>query len=198
MIRPDSIDSPEDRALETSALRLTFRWTGDRWAHAIEVGPEGGRRVFAESIEADTDRDRVNDTGPISPTYQDLLFHEDADAKFALLVGQFGSHHYSAEFRLARDGDLRVDVADRTRVDDGPLAATYRIASPPGGLADASSHSARWELDGCGGVVLDCPDCRLAVVEDGRARMMAQVLVKPTPGTATLRLVYSWHVPSPA
>ena len=194
------VEGSDERALIAPGFRLAFRWTGDRWSHAIGLGPGGPPATFAESVEADPVRDAQG--GPTSPTYQDLHFHKEAGVHHALLVGQFGPHHYSAEFRVAPMDEaggveLRVDIADRTRSGDGPLAATYRLEVPPWRLADASSVAARWDVETVGNIGLECPDGRLAVIEEGPSRSLAQVLTASTATEPTRRLIYRWQFPAP-
>ena len=136
-------------SLFTPDLRLTFRWAEDRWTHAIEVGEESGRRLFAESVEQSTfhgDPTRVS-----SPTYQDgHAGMEDSGEEGRLwprnlLVGGSGPHHFSAAFTLYpttssstqpplayRQTMLSVSVADRCRTQINSLGATYHIASDAG------------------------------------------------------------------
>src|SRR5579864_3678266 len=102
------------RAIVTPGLRLAFRWTGDRWTHALEGGPESGRSVLAQAVESN-DLSRV-----VSPAYQQFHSQRTPETIQAMLLGQAGPHHFSAVFtvrELPEGTDVAVDVADRCRAE---------------------------------------------------------------------------------
>lgn len=197
------IEEGEDvRAIVTPDLRLIFRWLGDRWTHALEVRAGAGWLAFAEAIEADTEGQDA--AGMASPTFQEIQWRREEHSAFALLVGCFGPHHYSAVFRVfdprIKGGRsvVHADIADRcpSRVD--PLASTYRVLSPPSTLSGSDSHLAIWSLpEGVSSVILGCSEpedspARIELAEAGRARTLARIEAPMNQSGATRRLCYWW------
>ena len=147
------IEEDEDvRVIATSGLRLVFRWTGDRWTHALEVTDLAGWATFGESVEASAYRD---DPGNIaSPTYQELHIQREGEHVLALLVGRFGPRHFSGVFRVRHELDknenswtfVEVDVADRSHDAPESFTSTYLIDGPVGALLlGADPEGVAWE-----------------------------------------------------
>ncbi|HEV3120292.1 MAG TPA: hypothetical protein VGY53_00245, partial [Isosphaeraceae bacterium] len=83
----------EVHRIHAPGLCLGFLWTGDRWAHFLELGAFPHPLRVAETVEADPlaeDPRRV-----VSPAYQQIQFQQDPRDFYALLVGQAGAHHFS-------------------------------------------------------------------------------------------------------
>lgn len=214
-------DGEDVRAIVTPDLRLVFRWTGDRWTHALEVRDESGWTTFAEAVEAAPEQD--DPARVVSPTYQDLQFHQGDRETQALLVGSFGPHHFSAVFGLrspafgrgrVRLTMLSVEVADRCRSEIRSLACTYRLRTPPSTtfelpvppeFRDAISPHVGWTLPRSFGTITvglalaggKKPHDRLVISEAGRDGLMAQVDARLIPGHSTQRCDYVWVFASP-
>ena len=154
-------ESDDEKSIVTPGLRLRFRWVGDRWTHAIDLGPGpelddgwpwsinpkmGQWITIAEAIEWKFSPDEPGKVS--SPVFQDLQFHQDENATYALLVGQAGPHHFSASFRVWDEFEARenridisnglegyfpsidIDIADRCALPLVELASTYQIHAP--------------------------------------------------------------------
>jgi hypothetical protein len=115
-----------------------------------------------------------------------------------MLIGQSGSHHYSAVFAATRGGDearLHVELADRCRTPVVSLAATYLVELDSGHLVDAGPGTATWSGGSLGGgrlVFLTDPPAGVALAEAGRRGARVQALAKIEADTATHRLGYHW------
>ncbi len=136
-------ESSDQYAIMTPDLRLRFFWAGDRWTHAIDLGP-GPWQTAVEAVEWHDENG-----GVAGPTYQQVHLQRDGDDVLALAVGKAGAHHFSASFRVSyktwrrthfrRDNILQdrsesrveIDVADRCRTDGGDLEARYVVLEPP-------------------------------------------------------------------
>lgn len=192
------------RVIATPDLRLLFRWSGDRWSHALEVRDGSDWQGFAESVEADADRD--NPSRIISPTYQEIQWRQEENSAFALLTGSFGPHHFSTVFRMfeprIKGGQsvFHVDITDRYRSEVEALASTYRILSPPSTLRDATPVGAYWSLPGeTDSILLGCSNddelpARISLAEAGRGQMLAQVEAIPRELGNTQRFLYWWSL----
>lgn len=209
-------DGDDVRAIVTPELRLAFRWSGDRWIHAIEVRVGGDWATFVQSIEADAERDDPRRV--VSPTYQELFLRagEETDLDTgdplpqALLVGRFGNHHFSAVFsvdggrvahtdRWQRRSLVRVNIADRCPAGLDSLAASYLVSTWAGLPKTSRGLVANWILPG-GEVEAEFAmsdfartSGRLALTE---ARppwsVMAQAQARLLPGEPTQSCEYSW------
>ncbi len=189
------------RSIQTPSLRLSFRWTGDRWAHAIEVRRPGVPDPVAvvRTIEGDPDRD--DPARVVSPAYQQLEFQEGGTGLRALLVGQSGPHHFSAVFAVEEGPDrvdIGVDVADRCRAPIEALACTYLVEATSGDLIDADPASIRWAI-APGRLTLDpTAPSHVQLSEGGRRATRAQAIAALAPGVQTHRCVYHWRwTPAP-
>ncbi len=135
-------ESEGERSIVTPDLRLRFTWLGDRWTHAIDVGP-GPWKVAAESVEWSSPEATPPEYGP---TFQTVHFQEVENGVLALALGQAGPHHFSASFRVGRFvwedqcldprfpqkrsmSFVEVDVADRCRTPSGLLEARYEVGA---------------------------------------------------------------------
>jgi len=136
-------ESDEARSIVTPDLRLRFRRVGDRWTHAIDIRP-GPWLTVAEAVEWSAE----SPSAIASPTYQELHFQVDGDDVIAFTVGQSGSHHFSATFRVTfrayrtrhfsmdsivqdrSESRVAVDVADRCR-SAHPGEARYWVPAYP-------------------------------------------------------------------
>jgi hypothetical protein len=187
------VQTDDDLTVDAPPLRLTFRWDGRRWSHALDVGG----RVVASSVEFEPERDDPD--RPVSPAYQQLTGQEEPGVARALLVGQWGPHHGSAVFS-ASDGPegvvVEADVAVRSRTPLQSLAATYLAGFTSGDLADADPGGVVWDLAGtCSGRLRfepGGPSCRVSLAEAGRAATRVQASAELAPGAANQRLLYRW------
>lgn len=122
-------ESADERSIVTPGLRLRFRWTGDRWTHAIDLGPgpelderwerlsdrlDGHWLPLAESIEWESPESSPEVV--VGPVFQELHFQEAGQGTYALLVGRAGPHHFSGSFLVT---DRMEDNADRINIRDG-------------------------------------------------------------------------------
>jgi len=194
----------DTRSIVAGGLRLAFRWTGDRWEHALERRQPGEARplVVARTIEGDPDRD--DPARVVSPTYQQLEFQGDGATRQALLVGQSGPHHFSAVFaveEVPRDDRpgasrviiIRVDVADRCRTPVEALACTYLVDAVSDDLVDAGPSLIAWDLGPDRLTFAATEPARVALAEGGRRATQVQALAGPAPGSSTRRCLYSWR-----
>jgi hypothetical protein len=192
-------DSPLCQRVQAQGLSLAFVWTGDRWAHVLEVGDSPRARV-AESIESDPlteDPLRV-----VSPAYQQLSFQRDPEGVFALLLGQARGHHFSASFRVTEENggsSVDIDIADRAPGHGAILACTYLVLLPASALADAGPTSIVWHsMAGASGRLKLCANglaghpTELALAEAGRRAAQLQALAVPVPDAATQRCRFCW------
>jgi hypothetical protein len=140
--------SDEVREVVAEGFRLVFLWDVDRWAHALIAGPEGQGKLLVRSFAREATADDPRQVA--EPAFQQLHFQHERNAALALLVGQSGSHHFSASFRIVEDAAVwvEVDVADRhTRASDHgplPLACPYVVDLPFASLQEASHKLAVW------------------------------------------------------
>lgn len=201
----DFEEGEDRRAIVAPHLRLVFRRRDDRWTHAIDIRGSGPWRTLAEVIEWDSTRD--DPTRVVSPVFQEVHFQRDGADGLALLVGQSGSHHFSASFRVLQDldgteyprGRVEVDVADRCRAGLAALACTYRVdGEAAGALLGAGPDKVVWgpnvagSYDAClrilpGAVI----PARIALAE-GPRRLLAQVEAGLDPAGHTQRFRYEW------
>jgi hypothetical protein len=180
------------RSIVTPTLRLAFRWSEDRWIHAIEPGRSGV--PIAWTIEGDPSRD--DPSRVVSPAYQQLEFQERGRAIQALLVGQSGPHHFSAVFNVEESEggtDIEADVADRCRVPIQAMACTYWVDVRSGDLVDADPSGIQWSLDS-GRLAFGASSPGSAQLsEAGRRATRVQASASLVPGAYTHRCVYRWR-----
>jgi hypothetical protein len=184
-------------------LELSFRWDGDRWSHALGVGPDAVR--VAESVEADAPAESPGRV--VSPAYQQIDFRGDALDATVLLVGQSGPHHFSASFRVAEEPGrvtVEVDVADRVRGVEPLLACTYRVDLPMWALIDAGPSCVVWAPPSGGpgrlfASALGLPDqpTTLALAEAGRRSARMQAVAPTVVAAPSQRCRYRWRWESP-
>jgi hypothetical protein len=125
-----------------------------------------------------------------------------------------GPHHFSASFEVEegpRDWSVRVDVADRVRVEEPWLACTYHVLLRPDTMIDDSPRRVAWDVAGVGRVALSSagpPErhSRVVLGELPRSMKLAlialgdgedaltpiQVVEDPEPGAPSLRCRYHW------
>lgn len=194
----------EESTIATARLRLRFTRLRDRWTHAIEVRRPNGFQVVAAAVEMDEGPESSQSV--ISPTYQDLeLVHEEADA-VALLVGQWGSHHFSGVFRVNEGtpddpGDtIVVDVAHRCRQRVGALACAYRLSFAPVELVDADASGAIWEyLPGpcylnLTTLVDESTPAQVSLGEFDESGSLLQIEARRARAAATQRCRFAWSI----
>lgn len=199
---PAGASSADDRLeIVAGPLRLVFRWEGDRWSHSLEIH----RRRLASTVEWDALLGEP--TRVVSPAFQQLTHQGDSEKSEALLVGQWGAHHFSGVFRVTRAPakvTLEVDVAVRSRGGLDALAATYRVHLPSGALLEAGPSGVSWRLDDPAGVLRLEPGgpeprtSRLALAEAGRLETTVQVEIPLRESAATRRLAYRWEWSEPS
>jgi hypothetical protein len=195
-------ETDETRTIVAQNVRLRFRWSGDRWSHAFEIGPESS--VFAESVEGNPDRD--DQARVVSPTYQELHFQTDGPRAMALLVGRSGPHHFSAVFTVqefeAEDADngrrvvVEIDLADRCRSPITALAATYQVQAKPADLMSGDQECLIWRsgIPAPEFIHLEARLSRVSLAESGRLKSLAQVNAPLDPNQMTHRLIYLWRL----
>jgi hypothetical protein len=187
------------RALRSPELRLTLRWSEDRWTHALELRPGAGGAwlKIATAIESDPARD--DPARVVSPTYQDIEPHPFEHGVRCLLTGQAGPHHFSSVITLRSENAsvlLDIDLADRCRAPVNALAATYEVLLAPGDLIDAGARRIVWTGSMLGAGTLELfadPPGQLAIAESGPRAVRAQVLAPIDPGSFTQRCLYHWR-----
>jgi hypothetical protein len=189
---PQTVLTDDSCSIEAPPVRLVFRWTGDRWSHAIEAGAE----TLASSEEWDAERG--DPARVVSPAYQQLSHGHSALGEQALLVGQWGPHHFSGVFTVTGGGSgvvIEADVAVRTRADLASLASTYRVHRHSGDLAEANPSGIAWELAAPvpGRLRLE-PGAtgRVSLAEAGRRETRVQAEGIVVAGARSHRLVYRW------
>ena len=201
----------EDRqAIVAPGLRLTFRRTGHRWAHALAIGVDDGegegdgegepRRFdgIAATVEGEPSRD--NPARVVSPAYQDVQPHFADGHVCALLTGQSTPHHFSAVVTarcVGPDVSIAVDVADRCREPVEVLAATYLVQLGSSDLIDAGPERVVWGGDALGQGRLEFTTTggvdSVALSEAGRRATRVQAIARLVPSTHTRRLFYCWR-----
>jgi hypothetical protein len=119
---------PELPSLELSCrgplrVRLCFVWSGDRYAHRLEVTDDGQEPSCFESLEG-----APGEAWPPSPALQQLSFQPGASGgQCALLVGMAGKSHWSLSVE-ANESSLVFDVACRVQQSPEWLGSSYRVA----------------------------------------------------------------------
>lgn len=196
---PELVVDGDRRQIVARDARLVFDWTGSRWIHSLETrqGSESAYQIRACSLESDPERDES--ARVVSPAYQDLHFQEVGETFQALLVGQSGPHHFSAVFSVVDEifGDvsIQVDVADRCRATVEAFASTYTVNATSNELANAGAEKVSWDFGSNRLSFVARPPAQVALAEAGRQATSVQALagLKAEPGSATHRLLYSWH-----
>jgi hypothetical protein len=182
-------------------LRAAFARMGAIWTHSVFL-PRGDGLEIARAVESDPERD--NPSGVVSPVYQEIQRHESAmdRALCLLLTGTLFHHHFSAVVTLGPDHDqpdgliLDFDVADRCRSAVEHLAATYTVKLHSGAIADANQHAISWEKigpDECRLELIAIAPSTLAMAEAGRSATRVQILADIQPESYTHRLRYRWR-----
>jgi len=190
---PELVTDGDLRSIATPTLRLAFRWVGDRWTHALEVGRDA-RVPIAWPIEGDPARD--DPARVVSPAFQQLEFQEAGSGLQALLVGQSGPHHFSAVFTVEESGGgaaVTVDVADRCRGPVEALASTYWVDAVSGDLVDADESAIRWSVAGGRLGFEATPPTRAQLSEAGRRATRVQATAPIVAGVHTHRCIYRWR-----
>ena len=102
-------------------LRLTFSWTGDRYAQQVDYCGPTGTTLLLTSLEG-------NDQAvwPPSPPLQQLTFEERPRGPIALLIGMAGTSHWSVsvETDTAR-AEIVFDLACRMSQQPRFLGSSY-------------------------------------------------------------------------
>ncbi|SIO66136.1 hypothetical protein SAMN05444166_7972 [Singulisphaera sp. GP187] len=194
------VETEDRRTIAALGFRLSFFRIGERWSHALAIGPEGGPAELeglAEVVEGEPDRDdrmRV-----VSPTYQEVHEHAVPDGICLLLTGQSTPHHFSAVVTARRDADgvtVEFDVADRCREPVVTLGAMYLVRLGSSDLSDAGTGRIVWEGDalGTGRLEFAADDPSSASLsEAGRRASRVQALARIVPTERTQRLCYRWR-----
>jgi hypothetical protein len=191
------LQSDDACTLSAHSLRLNFVWDGTRWTHKIEAGDV----LLASTVEWETglgDPTRV-----VSPAFQQMSIQQEGDTSRALLVGQWGHHHFSGVFTLTGDASgmvlIEADVAVRTRGALEALASTYRVDLTSSDLIDADRSAIEWAVNSRSPGRLRfeagaAPSMGVSMAEAGRRMTRVQAnapLVSDS--AATHRLLYRWR-----
>jgi hypothetical protein len=104
-------------------VRLCFVWSGDRYAHRLEVTDDGQEQFCFESLEG-----APGEAWPPSPALQQLSFQPGVSGgQCALLVGMAGKSHWSLSVET-HESSFVFDVACRVQQSPEWLGSSYRIA----------------------------------------------------------------------
>lgn len=196
------IQSETGYSIGAPDFRLEFQWNGERWVHELVFLSAGGFSRVAQSFESDPGRDDPRRV--VSPTYQQLETQDGPEGQGALLLGQFGPHHFSAVFAVRDHGqgvEVKVDVADRCRAPLDALASTYTVFLPSGDLIEAAPERVVWAPNSTSGTRLQFDglgSSRVVIAEGGRQGIRVQADAKIDPSTSTQRCIYRWHWLRPA
>lgn len=186
------VSEGDRRSIVTSSLRLEFRWSEDRWIHAIEPIPSS--RPIVRTIEGDLDSD--DPTRVVSPAYQQLEFQERDAGLQALLVGQSGPHHFSAVFTVEESrgvSNISVDIADRCRSPVESLTCTYWVDVVSGDLLAADPSLIQWRLGSGQLDFLATQPGSAQLSEAGRRATRVQANASLVRGSNTHRCLYQWR-----
>jgi hypothetical protein len=191
------LQSDDACTLSAHSLRLSFVWDGTRWTHKIEAG----EMLLASTVEWEPglgDPTRV-----VSPAFQQMSIQQEGDSSLALLVGQWGHHHFSGVFTFKDDASgvvvIEADVAVRTRGTLEALASTYRVDLTSSDLIDADHSAIEWAVNsGSQGRLRfeagAAPSMRVSMAEAGRRKTRVQANAPLDSGSAaTHRLLYRWR-----
>lgn len=188
----------DDRlTIATPGLRIDFRRSGERWTHVLSLEGAEGPIPVVRAIEGDSRRD--SPTRVVSPSYQEIHWHEAASGGQALLTGQATPHHFSAVVSsiLSDDGvALEFDVADRCRGPIEALAATYQVEATSSDLVDAGNDRIVWESPRWPAGRLELTvegHTRVGLAEAGRLATQVQVQAELAGSGHTHRFVYRWR-----
>lgn len=193
-------ETEDRRTIAALGFRLSFFRVGDRWSHALAVGPEGGAaslEPLAEVVEGDPDRD--DRTRVVSPTYQDVQEHAVPDGICLLLTGQSTPHHFSAVVTARLDAEgvtIEFDVADRCREPIAALGAMYLVRLGSSDLIDAGTGRIAWEgtARSAGRLEFAADDpASVSLSEAGRRGARIQALARIVSAERTQRLLYRWR-----
>lgn len=105
-----------------------FFWSGDRFAHRIQLVVDGRQQPWLASLEGSP-----QDSAPPSPAFQQLARERHGATEVLLLVGMAGGSHWS--------GSIEADVSRRALVFD-IACRTPRPSALGSGYEQLSSCSA--------------------------------------------------------
>ncbi|AGA25557.1 hypothetical protein [Singulisphaera acidiphila] len=194
------VETEDRRTIAALGFRLSFFRVGERWSHALAVGPESRSpltETLAEVVEGDPDRD--DRTRVVSPAYQEVQEHAVPDGICLLLTGQSTPHHFSAVVTARLDAEgvtIEFDVADRCREPVVTLGAMYLVRLGSSDLIDAGTGRIAWEGDalGAGRLEFAADDpASVSLSEAGRRASRVQALARIVPTERTQRLLYRWR-----
>lgn len=115
-------------AVAEGALRVTFEFFKDRYAHRVDLIADGTVLPLVTSCEGDE-----YDAWPASPPIQQLTLHQHPGSgeRFLLGVGMAGQSHWSLSVETdPAEPALIWDVACRVSPPVRWLGSTYRLCSP--------------------------------------------------------------------
>ena len=130
---PSPIEALDD---DHRGLRIRFHWTGDRYAHTIEIVQEADQPSLPpllNSCESDASVE-----WPASPPVQQISVEHIETNFVALTVGSAGACHWSISMLGYHNGDgplLEFDVAARSSRPWDHLGSRYSIGPASAGLA---------------------------------------------------------------
>jgi hypothetical protein len=192
-------ESAEDqRILLAPGVRLAFRWTRDRWTHALEIQqrPTPGWLPVARAVEDDATPEKS--AFVMSPAYQEIEPHAFEPGVRALLTGQSGPHHFSAVVTTrvnSRSILCEFDIADRCRSPVQALACTYEMDLDVGDLLDAGPRRIVWGSGICAGtleLLAEMP-AQLALDASRPRAYRVQAIAQIDPKSFTHRCLYQWR-----
>jgi len=173
-----------------SGLRLTFAWSGDRYAQQIDYCHRGAAARLLTSREDD---DRA--VWPISPPLQQLTLEPRPRGPVALLVGMAGTSHWSVSIEADNDpAQMTFDVACRVGQQPTFLGSTYDCEQP----LRAAGEGRVILVDG---VVLEwlpvCAETATSAEPIQVAQHQIQIVAARHPATGTLRWKYRLALETP-
>ncbi len=194
MVRTVQIVGTDDQVtFEAPPLRLVFRWDGQRWTHELGFND----RTVASTVEWEPEAD--DPTRVVSPAYQQLSTQERSEGAQALLVGQWGHHHFSGVFTVNHQGSEFVIEADIAVLSRSPLqafASTYLVALTSSDLVDANPQAIVWGCHTPSGSQLRFEAVEavshVGLAEAGRRATRVQANCTMISGKQTQRLQYRW------
>lgn len=113
-----------ERTLASDRVEVVFRWTGDRWVHALHaLAVDGSRGRACWQTAPVSPGDEAS--WPSSPPLVELVDVPMPQGTAIVGVGSAGTTHYSLSVSTAPEGGLRFEFACRLVTLAGWLGTTY-------------------------------------------------------------------------